>query len=150
MREATEFIVIRDGEDYIRNVIVRDHTIQYVYGLSDKTASKQDLRKSYYYNSNPLLLKIEGDKNRFEKIGTEILGGKTCELLQNKDESFKEQICVWNNIVIKTVWEDSSFNFSIIAVSIDENVTIDESKFRVPDDYEIYDHEKTMEEFKKK
>lgn len=85
-----------------------------------------------------------------QKIGTEEIAGKTCDVWEMKDMETKSWL--WNVIPLKTESKMGELQMSTVATKVDEGVPVADEKFKIPADVQITSGEnldqmmKSMEE----
>jgi len=154
----TDSYLVMDGRALPRRLLMHLIVDNYSYSidLEKKTAVK--MKKSPFGKNDlaDVLMKsiLEANEEfakeyaeeifkQKEVLGTEIILGRTCELVK----SGFDKICKYKGIVLKVYTSYSGGNI-IEAIRFDENVEIPREKFEVPPDITItgeLDHRKMME-----
>lgn len=134
----TEFI----GEKTKSNVLVII-TKEWIYNIdmdeltgtrsknlySEESLNKKDKDLASAY-SKEMLRDMEG-----EKIGTEKILGKECEIWEIKKMGTKSWI--WNGLTLKTTTNIAGMVMDMTALRLEENIKVPEEKFKVPDGVRI-------------
>lgn len=74
-----------------------------------------------------------------EKIGTEVILGKTCDVWEIKN--MRSKVWVWKGVTLKTQVTMPNMEMTIMATKIDEGASIAPDKFAIPTDVKISEAE---------
>lgn len=81
-----------------------------------------------------------------EQQGTDEILGKTCQVWEAKN--MNSTLCIWKGIPLRTHITMGDLYATIEATKVDEESSIPESKFTIPDDVQLYDHAQLKEMLK--
>ena len=126
-----EEIRFSDGDKmYVINFKYSKDKIAYIMGPGHSGTEMK-------FVAEPFNSETDKQKYQYKKLGSMNIAGKTCEAYSTKTASGEVTFAGWNNILLYSKTKISMGEMVNKAVDIKENVSIDDSMFKVPMGYEI-------------